>query len=442
MENLVDPAILASAGYTVSLLDDLQSVDDWYARDALQLALLIAHPDSAQAFDLYRTTAKDHPSLPVVVVTGKSVSAFMELPHVAGRLALLTVPVDGDLLLTTLHNLFAVPAAAAELSSIHHFLAQIADPAILVDANQRISLLNQAARQLFQLGDHPLGGSPVNETILNTDFLDIFKPDRTYPFFSEVSLDDARVFNAHASLISGLGVLVLMQEITHLKELDRIKTEFVNNVSHDLRSPLTAIYGFVGLLDRVGSINAQQAEFIRHIQASVHHITSLINDLMDLGRLEADYNQQLEEVDFIEIIRHSLETLDYQLNEKMQRLELSLPEDKVTILGNPIHLQRMITNLVENAIKFTRPLGQIAIRCRCETDQLILEIADNGPGIPLADQPHIFEKFYRGSNLSQTTTGTGLGLSIVKTVIDKHHGRIWLDSSPAGTTFSVILPYK
>jgi signal transduction histidine kinase len=102
----------------------------------------------------------------------------------------------------------------------------------------------------------------------------------------------------------------------------------------------------------------------------------------------------------------------------------------------------MLTNLIENAIKFTPPFGKIRVQCRTEANQLILEVADNGPGIPLDDQPFIFDKFYRGSNLSLETQGTGLGLSIVKSIVEKHHGRIWLESSPLGTTFSVLLPIK
>jgi two-component system NtrC family sensor kinase len=233
-----------------------------------------------------------------------------------------------------------------------------------------------------------------------------------------------------------------MQEITHLKELDRIKTDFVNTVSHDLRSPLTAIYGFVGLIDRVGPINEQQAEFIRHIQSSVQNITSLINDLLELGRIEADYDLQMKDVDLNEIVSQSVETLDYQVNEKMQQMELSFPPQIPRILGNPLQLQRMVTNLIENAIKFTPAFGKINVSCRSETNQVFLEVADNGPGIPLEDQPRIFDKFYRGSNLSQNTPGTGLGLSIVKSIVEKHHGRIWLESSPTGTTFTVILPIK
>ena len=126
----------------------------------------------------------------------------------------------------------------------------------------------------------------------------------------------------------------------------------------------------------------------------------------------------------------------------MQDVILSVPDDLPIVSGNPLHLQRMVGNLIENAIKFTPLMGKIEVRCQAEAGQLILEVVDNGPGIPLADQPHIFEKFYRGSNLNQITTGTGLGLSIVKSIVEKHHGRIWLESSPLGTTFTVILPLK
>jgi signal transduction histidine kinase len=102
----------------------------------------------------------------------------------------------------------------------------------------------------------------------------------------------------------------------------------------------------------------------------------------------------------------------------------------------------MVINLIDNAIKFTPPLGEISLKCKVETHQLILEVSDTGHGIPLEEQPLVFNKFYRGTNLSADTPGTGLGLSIVKTVIEKHHGRIWLESSPQGTTFTVILPLK
>lgn len=326
--------------------------------------------------------------------------------------------------------------------ALHHVLDDLIDGFILVDKHTRLLLVNQSARAIFNVGEVQLEGKIVDEVFSHPDLLDVFKPYRSMPFRNEVATEDGRVYIAQACEISKVGLAVTLHEITHLKELDRIKTDFVNTVSHDLRSPLTAVYGFIGLIDRVGPINQQQAEFIHHIQSSLQNITSLINDLLDLGRIEASQDMLMVEVNLVDIIKQVLENLEYQSSEKLQEININITEELPPVMGNPLHLQRLIGNLVENAIKFTQLAGKIDIRCRTEAHQLILEVADNGPGIPLEDQPHVFDKFYRGSNITELTSGTGLGLSIVKSIVEKHLGRIWLDSSPLGTTFTVILPIK
>jgi two-component system phosphate regulon sensor histidine kinase PhoR len=316
----------------------------------------------------------------------------------------------------------------------------LVDGFILVDKHTHLRLVNRSARDIFGLDDDQFEGKMVDEVFTHPDFLDIFKPYRDLPYQNEINLDDGRVFSAQASEIPELGLAVILRDITHLKELDRMKTDFVNTVSHDLRSPLTAVYGFIGLIDRVGPINQQQTEFIHHIQASLQTITSLINDLLDLGRLEASQDILMVDVDLKDILKRAIDGLEYQWSEKMQDVVLSAPVDLPHILGNPLHLQRMVTNLIDNAIKFSPLAGRIDVNCRTEAGQLVLEVADNGPGIPLEDQPHVFEKFFRASNISETTQGTGLGLSIVKSIVEKHQGRIWLESSPKGTTFTILLP--
>ena len=255
----------------------------------------------------------------------------------------------------------------------------LVDGIVLTDMDLRLVLVNQSAREMFSIVEGNLEGKLVDEFITNPDFLDIFKPYRAMPHKTEITLDDGRIFSAHASLIPRVGIAVVLHDITHIKELDRIKTDFVNTVSHDLRSPLTAVYGFIGLIDRVGPVNHQQAEFIRHIQASLQNITSLINDLLDLGRIEASQDLLLEEVKLKDILIQVIDGLEYQWSEKMQEVLLSAPDNLPIILGNPLHLQRMVTNLVENAIKFTPLARRIDIRCRSEAGQLILEVADNGP---------------------------------------------------------------
>ncbi len=328
------------------------------------------------------------------------------------------------------------------MRSYKKMLDGLVDGFILVDRDARLVLVNPSARGIFSLGDGNLEGRMVDEVILNPDFLDIFNSSRSLPYRNEISLDDGRVFIAQASLVPQVGTAVVLHEITKLKEIDKLKTDFVNTVSHDLRSPLTAVYGFVGLIDRVGPTNQQQSEFIRHIQTSLQNITSLINDLLDLGRIEASQDMLIVDVNLTDILQQVIDSLQYQSIEKLQEVGLFVPDELPFVRGNPLHLQRMMTNLIENSIKFTPVGGKIDIRCRAEAGQLILEVADNGLGIPLDDQPHVFDKFYRGSNVSGATQGTGLGLSIVKSIVEKHLGRVWLESSPKGTTFTIILPTK
>ncbi len=208
-----------------------------------------------------------------------------------------------------------------------------------------------------------------------------------------------------------------------------------------MRSPLTAILGYIELIGRVGSLNAQQKEFIRRVENNVHSITALINDLLDLGRIEAGFDSRKEIVPLPTIIHLTLEGQRQHLMEKSQRLLVEISENLPPVQGHPIHLRQMLANLVGNAIKYTPEGGEIRLRARAESDQIILQVSDNGPGIPLAEQPYIFDKFYRASNVPADTPGTGLGLAIVKSIVENHRGRIWVDSNPGqGTTFTVVLP--
>jgi two-component system phosphate regulon sensor histidine kinase PhoR len=215
-------------------------------------------------------------------------------------------------------------------------------------------------------------------------------------------------------------------------------------VSHDLRSPLTAILGYIDLLERVGPMNDQQREFIARVHASVQSITSLVNDLLELGRIEAGYDSHKEIVPLEGVLRYALETLNLQISEKKLNLHLELPTDVLLMQGNPIRLRQMLDNLIGNAIKYTPEDGNINIEAEVKGEQVILRISDTGPGIPPADQPHIFEKFYRASNVPKGVGGSGLGLAIVKSIVDNHQGRIWVESMVGqGTTFTLVLPlYK
>jgi two-component system NtrC family sensor kinase len=329
-----------------------------------------------------------------------------------------------------------------ERNQFENILTKIEEGVIVVDHDKRLLLMNRKARDTLGVNDQNISGKRIREVIQQQELLEVLKeaPPST-PTRVEISLEDGRVFNAQISPIAEIGIVATMQEITHLKELDRIKSDFVHTVSHDLRSPLTAILGYVELIDRVGPVNELQSEFIRRIQLSVHNITALINDLLDLGRIEAGFDLRNEIVPFSAIIHYAADGLKSRSAEKLQTLLLDIPEDLPHVLGNPIRLRQMVSNLIANAIKYTPESGKIEVLARSEDGQIILQVADNGPGIPTSDQPYIFDKFYRASNVSTDTPGTGLGLAIVKSIVENHLGRIWVDSTLGqGATFTVVLP--
>ncbi|NMC11579.1 MAG: PAS domain-containing protein [Chloroflexi bacterium] len=321
-------------------------------------------------------------------------------------------------------------------------LSRMTEGIMVINPEGRMIFINHAAKQTFELETGNLIGKHYKEILHNTDLIALLEPYHTAEnLHGEISLSDGRVLNCQVTTIPEIGYLISLQEITHLKELDRIKTDFVNAVSHDLRSPLTAILGYVELLERVGEVNPQQKEFIQRVRLSVQSITALINDLLDLGRIEAGFDSQKEITPLGAIVRYSLEGLSNTITSRSQVLELDIPAETPFVLGNPVRLRQMCFNLISNAIKYAPIGGKIRIQISATDEHVIMQVSDNGPGIAPQDQPHIFDRFYRASNQPADASGTGLGLAIVKSIVEDHQGRVWVDSLLGhGSTFTVVLP--
>jgi len=329
---------------------------------------------------------------------------------------------------------------ASEPAKVEAILSKLKNGLVVISPDGRVVFVNRAARADLGLKEDACTGSP-QEVFQQPDLLEIFDEHRYHPSHCEISLDDGRVLCAETTEIPEVGLVIVLHDITYLKELDRIKTDFVNTVSHDLRSPLTAILGYVELIARAGPVNDQQREFIHRVQYSVNNITALINDLLDLGRVEAGFDTRNEVVHLPTIILEVVGDLQKRIKEKEHQVTLDLPDDLPPLIGNPTRLRQMISNLLVNAVKYTPDHGQISVLCHPEDGQIILEIKDNGPGILPAEQPFVFDKFYRGSNIPHDSPGSGLGLAIVKTIVQSHQGRIWLESTPGqGAAFTIVLP--
>ncbi len=329
-------------------------------------------------------------------------------------------------------------AVEHERTQLYTILNETEDGVIVIDHDNRLILVNHTARTAFKVGDGEVVGLPIFDVIKDDDLRDLLeRPKRQ----SDIRLKDGRTFNAHVTPITNIGRAVMLIDITHLKELDRIKADFVTTVSHDLRSPLTAVLGYVNLLDRVGPLNEQQTDFIQQIRISVKQMNTLISDLLDLGKIEAGFDTQKEPVDTTRLIERVIVDLRPQAEAKHQTLSHQLGASLPSLFGNPLRLRQMLSNLVENAIKYTPDEGRIQVDTYAEGDFVVVSVADTGIGIPPADLPYVFDKFFRSDNASLSQEGTGLGLSIVKSIVENHGGRVWVNSQPGkGTTFTVMLP--
>jgi two-component system phosphate regulon sensor histidine kinase PhoR len=259
----------------------------------------------------------------------------------------------------------------------------------------------------------------------------------------EVCWPDKRVFNVSISSVSQHGTVVALHDITYLKELDEIKSQFVETVSHDLKNPLSTIKGYATLLTYSKNLSDQELVDLGHILDATDQMQSLIADLLDLARIEAGMGGDVESCDMDQIARDSIDQFELQLKDKELNLVTELPTEDARVLANPVRLSQVIANLVGNAIKYTPHGGEIYLRGFNRGTEFWLEVTDNGPGIAPAAQAQLFQKFYTVpmENGSETEVGTGLGLSIVKAIVEGYGGRVWVESEVgSGSTFGCVLP--
>jgi len=242
------------------------------------------------------------------------------------------------------------------------------------------------------------------------------------------------------------GTMIALRDITRERELDKLKTDFISVVSHELRTPLTSIRGYTDLLvsGATGEINELQSEFLGIIQNSTLRLSNLINDILDISRIESGSMQiKYESIDYRRIVMDTLRLMRAFADEKKIIIDASLPEFLPSVRGDGDKVTQVLTNLVSNAIKYTPEGGWVKVSLdRMGESSLVTTVADSGIGISQDDQKKLFQKFFRADNTStREVGGTGLGLAISKTLIELLGGAIWVESEPgSGTSFHFTLP--
>lgn len=456
---------LRAAGYEVAVVHDRDSLEKTMQESTPALVLMAETFAGASGLSLSEGLLERFPTLPIILYAEHDTTGIAKAALQAGLSGYIFPPLGTDDIVDTVKRSLArarrlgdwlrrevkrttsslekkAKLSEAERARLEAVFANIQDGVIVLDDEQKILLLNESVREAFELGGQMLAGRPVLEVIPHPDLAMLLERSTNGKMINhEINLDSGRVLNIQYMPIPKIGAAITMQDISYLKQLDRVKDDFVHTVSHDLRSPLTALLGYAELIDRIGPLNDQQRDFLHRIQSSVQHITTLVNDLLDLGRLEAGFDTRRESVQFGSVLKHTLETFDNQARARKIEISSRIAPDLPAVRANPIRIRQMLDNLVGNAVKYTQDGGRVAVNALGQDDQIILQVTDNGPGIPPGEQNRIFEKFFRASNVPDRVPGTGLGLAIVKSIVESYHGRIWVESALGrGTSFFVVLP--
>jgi signal transduction histidine kinase len=318
---------------------------------------------------------------------------------------------------------------------------------LVTDAANRLILANPAAENVFGVSVRRGERPDFAKTIQIRGLSDLLQASSTERRSAEISAPDGKTYLAMASpmLAEGktVGRVCVLRDVTQLKEIDTLKSDFVATVSHDLRSPLTLMRGYATMLEMAGELNDQQKSYTRMIVQGVDNMAKLVNNLLDLGRIDFGVGLQLENIPVLDILERVTSSLQMQAKEKHISLGVEIPRDLPHVIeADKALLQQALYNLVENALKYTPEGGEVTIRLQTDPSALIFAVQDTGIGIPQSDLPRLFEKFYRGTNREALAKrGTGLGLAIVKSIAERHGGKVWAESELGkGSTFYLLVP--
>ncbi|MEZ5978574.1 MAG: ATP-binding protein [Planctomycetota bacterium] len=344
-------------------------------------------------------------------------------------------------------------ALRTERDDLVDILHATANGLVLLDEDDRVQLVNDAARRMLGTPTDPLG-MRLPEIVRNLDFLQAVARARrggtVEPQRIEVHTGTGiRSLRVWASRLQGRGtgrrVVVVLDDISDVQHLERVRTDFVANVTHEMRSPLTAIVGFAETMaEESDTFSPISQRGLQRILANAQRLQNIIDDLVRLSRLEHASDTDREEVDPTELVTRVCEPYREACADRGQVFALETSDLPAKLPLDPELLAQALSNLLDNAVKYTPEGGHVTVRARIADGALRIDVVDDGPGIPKEHQQRIFERFYRvDSARSRAIGGTGLGLAIVKHAAALHGGQVTLESAPGrGTTFSLRLPVE
>jgi GAF domain-containing protein len=357
---------------------------------------------------------------------------------------------------------------AAETGKNEAILLGITDGVLVLDAKRHIALVNPKATEILNLNPEKLTNQSIHQSfgevaaLAGTELASLFYQnllkalalieagERSAEFRMEA---DKKALAVSLAPVAVGGdeiptVVAVIRDISRDAEIDRLKNEFISTVSHELRTPMTSIKGYADLLvggsAQVGELNPIQRRFVEVIQANANRLTELVNDILEISRIETGkVKLETEPVDLLQVIKEAAVSFEGQMVNKAMNFSLNLSDALPYVLADRARVIQILVNLIGNAWQYTPEGGNIMVRAHLASAHLVqVDVEDNGIGIPDKDVPFIFDRFFRSERTEvQVVDGTGLGLSITRMFVEMLGGKIWVDSKlDEGSTFSFTLP--
>jgi len=343
-----------------------------------------------------------------------------------------------------------------QADKMNAIIFSIADGIIMTDYSGRVILSNRRAKQLLGISaSQEINGRNISEIIKREEIAQSLKEAREKKenIVKEIDLsqkENLKFLRADTSLVShsesgaDLGTVTVIRDITLEKQLEQLKDDFIHSITHDLRSPMTSIRGFLEfLLDgSAGEINDQQREFLEIIDKSSTRLLEMINDILDVAKMESgSMPMEIERVNMFDLVDNVLRTLESQAKKDKVELDIELKNEIEDLNADKGLLQRVVTNLVSNSLKFTPEGGSVKVILEDKEDRVQISVVDTGVGMPPEYVDKIFDKFEQVKGSKGKRKGTGLGLTITKYIVEAHKGKIWAESEQGkGSTFTFWIP--
>jgi len=343
-----------------------------------------------------------------------------------------------------------------EKNKTETILQHIADGVVVTDPQDRILVINSVAEKWFGLNEKNVTRKPIRQCIKNQPLISLLQEvkDGRPHSSAELSIDlistkEKKIFQAHAARVHNpedklIGVVTVIRDVTKEKEADRIKTELVSMVAHELKSPLTSIYGFSELLLDSELNDPQAKEYAQVILTESTRLTDLINKFLDLSRLEAGRTEiHMIPFDLRQVVDKIAAVYKGQAEVKEIKVITEMPRRLPLAFGDPDMIEQVLLNLFSNAVKYSPNHSKVGIEAKVNEKEIVISVIDNGYGIPSEAIGRIFDKFYRvaASEGTEEVEGSGLGLTLAKEIVEKHGGTITVNSRLGiGSIFSFSIP--